>query len=175
MSLTAWSIALRDIPHPDYADASIAPIGPDDPVDPAVWARTLFGLESMPRWVVAALHVRQLAVRLIGIPPAPRDVFQVRERVGDEVLIAADDTHLDFRCGVAIDERMRLLRVTTTVRFNGWRGRVYFVPVRLAHPIVVRAMIRGARRSFARAAPVGDTSSKFTGRRKTSAHRTLEG
>lgn len=163
MTATAtWSIALRDIPHPDYADASIAVIGPNSPVDSVVWARTLFSLEAMPRWVVAALRLRQLAVRLIGIPPAPRDVFQVRESADGEALIAADDAHLDFRCGVAIDKGMRLVRLTTTVRFRGWRGRAYFVPVRLAHPIVVRAMIRGAIRRFERDFAVGDTSSRFT-------------
>jgi hypothetical protein len=150
--MTAWSIALRDIPHPDYADTTIVALGPHGSVDPAAWARRLFDVETMPRWIRAALGVRQVAVRLIGIPPAPRDVFQIREHGGDEVLIAADDVHLDFRCAVAVDEELRLLRVTTTVRFNGWRGRVYFVPVRLVHPVVMRAMIRSASRWFARAA-----------------------
>ena len=149
---TTWSIALRDIPQPDYADALIAAVSPQAPIDPEVWARTLFSLDSMPRWVVAALLLRQVAVRLIGIPPAARDVFNVRERQGDEVLIVADDTHLDFRCAVAVDRRMRLVRVTTTVRLHGWRGRVYFAPVRLVHPLVVGAMIRRANRSFERAA-----------------------
>ena len=145
-----WSIALRDIPRPDYADATIALIGPEATLDPTAWAHALFSPRTMPRWVVAALAVRQLAVRLIGIPPAPRDVFRISEHVGGEVLIAADDTHLDFRCAVAVDAGLRLLRVTTTVRFNGWRGRIYFAPVRLAHPIVVRALIRAAGRRFER-------------------------
>jgi hypothetical protein len=149
---TAWSIALRDIPRPDYAHTTIVALGSHGSVDPAAWARRLFDVATMPRWIAAALHLRQVAVRLIGIPPASRDVFQIREQGGDEVLIAADDTHLDFRCAVAVDEELRLLRVTTTVRFNGWRGRVYFVPVRLVHPIVVGAMIRSASRWFERAA-----------------------
>lgn len=146
----AWSIALRDIPRPDYADSTIVALGPHGSVDPAAWARRLFDFETMPRWIAAALRLRQVAVRLIGIPPASLDVFQISEHGGDEVLIAADDMHLDFRCAVAVDEELRLVRVTTTVRFNGWRGRVYFVPVRLVHPIVVRAMVRGAGRWFER-------------------------
>lgn len=48
---------------------------------------------------------------------------------------------------------MRLVRVTTTVRLHGWRGRLYFAPVRLVHPIVVGAMIRGANRAFERGTP----------------------
>ena len=35
---THWSIALRDIPAPDYADAVIIPLAPGDSVDPAAWA-----------------------------------------------------------------------------------------------------------------------------------------
>jgi hypothetical protein len=150
---TAWSIALRDIPQPDYADAIIAAMSANAPLDPEVWARTLFSRGSMPGWVAAAMLLRQVVVRLVGIPPAPRNVFDVGEQQGDEVLIAADDKHLDFRCGVAVDRGRRLVRVTTTVRLHGWRGRVYFAPVRLVHPIVVGAMIRGANRAFDRTRP----------------------
>lgn len=145
-----WSIALRDIPAPDYADASIVPIAPGESVDPAAWARRIFSSRYIPFWVKAALGVRQLVVPLIGVSRAPRDVFTIREQGDDEVLIAFDDTHLDFRCGIAVDEDARLLRVTTTVRFHGMRGRLYFWPVRLAHPVVVRSMIRSAARSWHR-------------------------
>jgi hypothetical protein len=147
-----WSIALRDIPVPDYADASIVPIAPGESVDPAAWARRIFALGSIPLWVKAAMGVRQLVVPFLGVRPAPHDVFTIREQRDDEVLIAYDDTHLDFRCGIAVDEGARLLRVTTTVRFHGMRGRLYFLPVRLAHPVVVRSMIRAAARSWHRSA-----------------------
>lgn len=144
MSAAAWSLALRDIPRPDFADAAIAPLPAGTSDDPEVWAREAFSPAGMPRWVAAALAVRQLLVPLLGIPKAPNDTFAIRERVDDEVLIAADDKHLDFRCAVAVDPAARLLRVTTTVRLHGWRGRVYFAPVRLLHPVVVQAMIRRA-------------------------------
>lgn len=149
--MTAWSIALRDIPRPDYADATIVAIGPHGSVDPAAWARRMFDPATMPRWVAAALGIRQVAVRIIGIPPAPRDAFRIREHGDDEVLLALDDVHLDFRCAIAVDEDTRVLRVTTTVRLHDARGRLYFAPVRLVHPIVVRAMVRAAARSFDRA------------------------
>lgn len=146
---TPWSLALRDIPHPDFADAAIASLPEGTPTDPEIWAREAFSVSGMPRWVVAALAARQLLVPLLGIPEAPDDTFAVRERVGDEVLISADDRHLDFRCAVAVDSVARLLRVTTAVRLHGWRGRLYFAPVRLLHPVVVQAMIRRAGRRLA--------------------------
>ena len=67
------------------------------------------------------------------------------------MLIAADDTHLDFRCAVAVDRSARLVRVTTTVRLHGWRGRVYFAPVRLLHPVVIQAMVQKAGKRLAAA------------------------
>ena len=146
MTGNGWSLALRDIPRPDFADAAIAPLPGGAPTDPRVWAEEMFGLRSMPAWVAAALAVRQAVVPLLGIDRAPRDTFAIREQVDDEVLMAADDTHLDFRCAVAVDPVARLVRVTTTVRLHGWRGRVYFAPVRLVHPIVVHAMLTRAGR-----------------------------
>jgi Protein of unknown function (DUF2867) len=149
MPETPWSLALRDIPRPDYADAIMAPLPAGTPVDPVLWARKLFSLRTMPRWVVGALAARQMLVPLLGIPRAADDVFAIREQSEDEVLLGADDRHLDFRCGVAVEPAARLLRVTTTVRLHGWRGRAYFLPVRVLHPLVVRAMIRSAGESLA--------------------------
>ena len=144
-----WSLALRDIPTPDYADAIIAPLPASTPTDPAVWASRLFSLRTMPRWVMGALAVRQVLVPLLGIPRAADDVFAIREQHEDEVLLGADDRHLDFRCAVAVDPAARLIRVTTTVRLHGWRGQAYFLPVRVLHPLVLRAMIRSAGQSLA--------------------------
>ena len=145
-----WSLALRDIPRPDYASVAIVPIEPSGSVDPAAWARRIFSVRDMPLWIKAAFGVRQALVPLLGIERSPAGIFAIRELADDEVLVAADDTHLDFRCAIAIDEQTRVLCVTTTVRLHGTRGRIYFWPVRLAHPIVMRSMIRAAGRSFGR-------------------------
>lgn len=140
------SLALRDLPRPDYCDVRVVPLPPRVPTDPAYWARTVFDARRGPRWVLALLALRQVLVRLIGIPPAPRDTFAVDDVQGEEALIVADDAHLDFRVGVGVDAERRLLRVVTAVRLHGWRGRLYFAPVRLAHPVVTDAMIRSALR-----------------------------
>ncbi len=146
--MTAWSLALRDIPCPDYVHTVIVPLDEHGSTDPAAWARRLFSLRDMPRWVVAAMAVRQALVPMIGVRRAPRDVFGIREVADDEALVAADDHHLDFRCAVAVDEHTRMLRVTTTVRLHNARGRLYFLPVRLAHPLVMRSMLRSTARSW---------------------------
>lgn len=140
-----WSLALVDIPSPDYADMSIGVLPAHATTDPAAWARSMFSIRTMPRWVLAALGIRELLVPLVGIPRVGSDdVFAVREVRGDEALLSRDDRHLDFRVGVGVDATNRLVRVVTTVRLKGWRGRLYFLPVRAFHPLVVQSMLKRA-------------------------------
>ncbi len=50
---------------------------------------------------------------------------------------------------MAADGDAGLLRCVTTVRLHGWRGRLYFLPVRLLHDPVTPAMMQAAvRRSL---------------------------
>lgn len=118
-------------------------------MEPRLWAETIFSVAGVPLWVKWLLGIRQALVPLIGVKPAPKDIFAVANVVGEEALISADDKHLDFRCGVAMDVSGKLLRVTTAVRFKGWRGRLYFLPVRVLHPLVVHAMMARAIRVLA--------------------------
>lgn len=59
----------------------------------------------------------------------------------------------DFADVCVVDAAAALVRVVTAVRLKGWRGRLYFGPVRLLHPVVVRAMLRRAARGLAGGAP----------------------
>lgn len=147
---TFVSLALADLPRPDYCDVLVVPLPPGADTDPAAWAVAVFDVRRGPRWVLALLALRQVAVRALGLPPAPRDTFAVRKVHGEEALLAFDDRHLDFRVGVGVDAGRGLLRVVTAVRLHGWRGRVYFGPVSLAHPVVTRALVRSAMRRSTR-------------------------
>ncbi len=99
--------------------------------------RVLFGL-------------RQLLVPLIGVRQGdPDTAFAVRRVVGEEALVEASDRHLDFAAGIGVDAERRLVRLVTVVRLHGWRGRLYFAPVALVHPAVVRSMMRRAARRLA--------------------------
>lgn len=140
------SAVLDRCPRPDHLDLIAVPLPPGAPTDPAWWAGRLFGGAGFPRWVTLLLGVRQLVVRLVGIPPASRDVFAVDEVVGEEAVIEARDVHLDFFCAVGVDGERRLLRVTTAVALHGWRGRLYWSVVRLFHGPVLASMLRRATR-----------------------------
>jgi len=111
----------------------------------------VFAPGSAPGWVRLLFALRALLVPLLGVEPAPRGVFDVVRVEGEEALMSADDRHLNFRCAVGVDPAAGLVRVTTAVRLHGWRGRLYFAPVRLVHPAVVEAMVRRAGRRLHRA------------------------
>jgi hypothetical protein len=144
-----WSQAFEDVPAPDYADVLVRVLPPGAPADPELWARELFSVSSMPFWVRVLLIVRQLLVPLIGVHRAGRNIFAVQRVSGDEALVAADEEHLSFRCGVGVDAEARLVRVVTAVTLNGRRGRLYFRPVALVHPAVVSAMLASTCRRLA--------------------------
>lgn len=140
------SLAFEGIGRFDYGDVILASKPPATTDDPQIWAETLFSAQTAPLWVKAAMGLRMALAPLIGLEAAPRGVFDIRRIEGDEALVEHVDRHLTFRCGVGVDAAAGVVRVTTVVRFNDWRGRVYFTPVSLAHPLVVNAMLHRARR-----------------------------
>ncbi|KRE21163.1 DUF2867 domain-containing protein [Agromyces sp. Soil535] len=141
------SLALDEVPRPDHLDVIGVPLPEGASTDPALWTRTIFSIESTPIWVRLAFGLRQLLVPLIGVRPGdPGTAFAVKRVVGDEALVEASDRHLDFAAGVGVDAERAIVRLTTAVRLHGWRGRLYFAPVALVHPAVVRSMMRRAAR-----------------------------
>lgn len=144
------SAALDDLERLDYGDVIFATKPPRTTDDPRAWVETMFSLDGMPRWVVAAMGLRAMLAPLLRLDPAPKAAFDVARIVGEEAVIDTVDDHLTFRCAVGVDTDQNLVRVTTAVMFHNWRGRVYFIPVGVLHPIVVRAMLMRTRRVLAR-------------------------
>lgn len=140
------SLALAEIPDPDFADMSISILPAHATADPEAWARSLFSIRTLPKWILLAMVLRQAIVPLLGIRAAPRGVFTVRELRGDEALMAFQDRHLDFAVAVGVSEQSNTVRVTTTVRIKNRIGRLYFVPVRILHPLVIQSMLKRSRK-----------------------------
>jgi hypothetical protein len=140
------SLALRGQPPADWADVVVEslPLGLAGMPDPARWAREVFSVRSVPPVATALMGVRQLLAPVFGASTDTWAVFDVRRVESGEALIERADRHLDFRAAVGVDLGSRLLWVTTAVWFHGWRGRAYFLPVRLLHDPVTRAMMRRA-------------------------------
>lgn len=151
-------LARAAFPRPDYADCYAAdlPTGPCPTVDDL--ARAFF--QSAPDWVDTLMRLRDRAVGWVGLktsgvrrpdseelafePGAKLGIFRVFERSANEILLGENDRHLDFRVSLLSQRAERSCRVSisTVVRFNSDFGRLYFLPVRPLHGLIVRAMLR---------------------------------
>jgi len=136
----------------DLADAWRLGIGRDAPGDPTRWTTAIFG--DPPPVVVGLFRLRNALVPLLGIERSRPDVFAPRAATDQECLVSADKKHLDFRASVLLesdDAGRRTVTLTTLAWVHNRAGRVYLLPVRVAHPIVVRAMLSRAARRLASA------------------------
>jgi hypothetical protein len=163
------SLIANAFPHVDYADAYRVRLPASAPND--IDALTRAALSAVPRWIRALMALRDRIVGVVGLKTSPRDtrdlahtklqpgarlgIFRVFARSADEILLGEDDRHLDFRVSILRqgDGAASWLIVSTIVRFNNWLGRVYFLPVRPLHRLIVPAMLRSALRQHLRGAP----------------------
>ena len=152
----AGSLALRDIPIPDYCDVVIVPTGGVEESDPRVWAEAIFAHENTPLGSRGLRALRDEAVRLFDMVQPPQKEFVADEVVGSEALIVDDDEKLAVRIGVALLPGGELLQVTTAVKYKTVRGRLAFAPRRLMHAAAVNTLARRAPTTIRRRALSGD-------------------
>ncbi|WP_184365252.1 DUF2867 domain-containing protein [Nocardiopsis metallicus] len=140
----------------DHAGAFSLGLRPGISTDPQEWADAVF--RDPPRWVMALLLLRESLVGLVGIERGGRSAFDTVASRPGEVLLGTDSGHLDFRASVLVEEDSGSVTLSTVVRLNNRRGRLYWAVVRRLHPFVIRAMLRRAADRLAerdRAARVG--------------------
>jgi hypothetical protein len=142
-----------------FADAYAIelPVGDAYDVDSLTWLVAT----SAPRWAEYLMWVRDRIVSLIGLHTAPPrassltcaahlqpgdmvGMFRVFARSDDEILLGADDRHLDFRASMLVlrDPSRSSAVLTTVVHFNNSLGRAYFFVVRPFHRLIVTSLLR---------------------------------
>ena len=147
-------------PSPDYMDAFAVDIPDGVELDIERIARNLI-FKSAPWWVDALMTLRNAVVKCFGLKTGDMSKeeamrrfslsnpdlggFKIYEHSDCEVILGADDKHLDFRASLLLERDSRRMILTTVVRLNNWLGRAYFVPVSFFHPIIVKAMLRNIR------------------------------
>jgi hypothetical protein len=145
------SVLRAQLPRVDFADAYAVVLPPDAPTDPEYWVRQAF--TTTTGWVRAAMGVRDLAVRAFGLKTsgqAKTTPFPELSRSEREIILGMDDRHLDFRACVHVERVADGVRITvgTVVMFHNRLGRLYFLPVRPAHKVIVPAMLRRAVKGY---------------------------
>src|SRR5580658_7122048 len=150
------ALAYRAFARVDFADAYAIRIEARGAGTLDLYARTMFG--NPPKWVSALTRARHRIVSILGlkttaelhagaaIEPSRFGSWQPLGRTANELLFGADDRHLDFRLSVQCIETAggSDLRVVTVVKLNNVLGRLYLMPVKRFHRVIVPAMMRRA-------------------------------
>ncbi|HSZ74834.1 MAG TPA: DUF2867 domain-containing protein [Rhizomicrobium sp.] len=138
-----------------YADAYVvrAPEG----MSPEDYARAMFA--NPPGWIKFLTELRDRIVSLVGLKKAKhmigdgvtrkrgenaRSPLKVLAADNDQLLFGVDDRHLDFRVSIQRMGTPAEFCVVTAVKLHNWLGRLYFLPVKPLHRIIVPAMMRRA-------------------------------
>lgn len=135
----------------DACDVQRVPLPVGLIVSPRDLTEAVFDVQRVPGVVRLLFGVRQLLVPIIGVPRTAGNPFRVREVRENQALIVTQERHLTFWCSVG--EVEGTAEVATAVALHGWRGRLYWMPVSLLHPIITRAMMRRAVRDLAISVP----------------------
>ncbi|HMS66889.1 MAG TPA: DUF2867 domain-containing protein [Saprospiraceae bacterium] len=122
---------------------------------------------SGPKWVGKLFDLRNKIVSVFGLKTAGDQKdrksqlenfkWQIGEQLGlfkvydandHEIVMGEDDKHLNFRVSMFLNEKpsdptKKQLTISTVVQFNNWFGKLYFLPVRPFHKIIVPVMLRG--------------------------------
>ena len=111
-----------------------------------------------PKWTHYLMKIRNLAVGMFGLktgddkrytsdfyPIGSRAVhFTVIDRNDSEIVMGENDKHLNFRTSVLINRKSSNpeIYVTTLVRFNNIWGKIYFLPVKPFHKMIIKSLLK---------------------------------
>ncbi len=120
---------------------------------------------SGPEWVGKLFALRNKIVSIFGLKTSgnindrkkqlenfkcePREqlgLFKVFAKTENEVILGEDDKHLNFRISLFKEQctdKKKMITISTTVEFHNWFGRLYFLPVRPFHKLIVPTMLKG--------------------------------
>jgi len=166
MELPDKSILKKDEKHYDYIDSYQSEfVDKNNNISPTEIGKAFFS--SGPKWVEKLFVLRNKIVGLFGLktsenitdrqkqldnfkcePGEQLGLFKVFTKTNNEVVLGEDDKHLNFRVSLLLDQLFnetdkKTLTITTTVEFNNWFGRLYFLPVRPFHKLIVPKMLKG--------------------------------
>jgi len=149
------SLILKDFGEVDYHDTFKIQLSTTDyAVDDITTA-----IFKTPQWVSYLLKIRDFIVKPFGLKTSDdiettiepyysigsRAVFfTVIDRNENEIVMAEDDKHLNFRISVMIEKNGSTCYVylSTIVRFNNVFGRLYFIPVKPFHRMMIKSDLK---------------------------------
>jgi len=148
------SIILKDFGKTDYLDVYQIRKQTNESVDSITTQ-----IFSLPLWVNGLLKIRNSIVGKLGLkteskkdttvdvyyPTGSKAVFfTVIDRNENEIVMAENDKHLNFRTSVYIDrnDTNTDIYLSTLVKFNNTWGKLYFLPVKPFHKLIIKSLLK---------------------------------
>lgn len=148
------SIITKNFTEIDYQDTYLISKKTDSTID-----RITVGLFKGPKWADNLMKLRDSIVRLFGLKTGKKketsteehisvgskvEFFTVVDRNENEIVMAENDKHLNFKTSVMIDrnEVDTIIYLSTIVKFNNIFGRLYFIPVKPFHRLIIKSILR---------------------------------
>ena len=122
---------------------------------------------SDPKWIEKLFSIRNKIVKSFGLKVSENilnrkqlienfkcevneqiGLFKVFQKTENEVILGEDDKHLDFRVSLLLENEnannnRKQLTISTCVKFNNQFGKLYFIPVKPFHRMIVPTMLKG--------------------------------
>jgi len=148
------SLINQDFGRIDYCDSYQIVKSTDETID-----NLTTEIFRIPKWVDLLMRIRGSFVRLFGLKTEKRkDItesvyypigtkagyFTVIDRNENEIVMAENDKHLNFRTAIMKkkSEQDYSIYLTTIVRFNNIWGKIYFLPVKPFHQIIIKSLLK---------------------------------
>lgn len=145
------SIILEDFGSVDYFDSYMVYKSTKLSVDEI--ATEIF---RMSKAGAILMKIRDSIVRLFGLAVIKEEAneqdyypvgsklinFTVLTRNKSEIVMEENDKHLRFRTSVFVDREKSKVYLTTIVKFNNWGGKLYFIPVKPIHKILIKSQFK---------------------------------
>jgi hypothetical protein len=152
---------LNSLAKTDYSDAYsvLLPVSPI--IDVRTAAQSFF--ECAPKWVIQLMQFRDTLVGLIGLKTHAKStqkpdftkvnfkvgenygLFEIKYRSPTEIIMGADDKHLNFRVSIMVNQTPELkqqLVMATVVDIHNKFGATYFKIIAPFHQLVVKSFIK---------------------------------
>jgi len=149
------SMILKDFGETHYCDSYLIRTQTNNSIDKI--ATDIF---KTPKWADMLMGIRNIVVNIVGLkgggykkdtyssdyyPVGSRAVyFTVIDRNENEIVMAENDKHLNFRVSVMIHryEDMVTINLSTIVKYNNFLGRLYFCPVKPFHKLIIISLLK---------------------------------
>ena len=149
------SLILNGFGKIDYADTYKIQIRSNDySVD-----KITTDIFKVPKWVDSLMKLRDIIVQVFGLktgdkndvviePHYPKGskalYFTVLNRNENEIVMAENDKHLNFRTSVMVEKDIAssIVYFSTIVQFNNFFGWLYFLPVKPFHRIIIKSLLK---------------------------------